>query len=253
MVGAAADLDPHRRPAAALGLASQPAPAVERLRRRFALRPRELGLVRTTADGHRITLRPGRPAARRRGRACSAGSRWALLLVLTLLAYAYVRRLLRPLRATSAQAWRASARGDFEPADPAARGATSSATWPSASTRMAHQPPGHARRQARAAAGHQPRAALPLTRARAQCRAGAAEGEHERDALLRDLAEMRDLISDLLESERLASRHAALQREPVDLAALVRELVADAVRRWQRSRSNSPPTLPPMPGRPRCA
>jgi signal transduction histidine kinase len=37
---------------------------------------------------------------------------------------------------------------------------------------------------------------------------------------------MRDLISDLLESERLASPHAALHREPVDLGALVRE-VAD--------------------------
>ena len=38
---------------------------------------------------------------------------------------------------------------------------------------------------------------------------------------------MRDLISDLLESERLASPHAALQREPIDLAALVREVVAE--------------------------
>ena len=38
---------------------------------------------------------------------------------------------------------------------------------------------------------------------------------------------MRELISDLLESERLASPHAALQRETVDLAALVRETVAE--------------------------
>jgi signal transduction histidine kinase len=47
-----------------------------------------------------------------------------------------------------------------------------------------------------------------------------------RDALLRDLADMRDLITDLLESERLASPHAALHREPVDLAALAGEVVA---------------------------
>jgi signal transduction histidine kinase len=47
-----------------------------------------------------------------------------------------------------------------------------------------------------------------------------------RDALLRDLGQMRDLISDLLESERLASPHAALHREPVDLAALAGEVVA---------------------------
>jgi signal transduction histidine kinase len=37
---------------------------------------------------------------------------------------------------------------------------------------------------------------------------------------------MRDLITGLLESERLAGGHAALQTERVDLAALVRELVA---------------------------
>jgi signal transduction histidine kinase len=37
---------------------------------------------------------------------------------------------------------------------------------------------------------------------------------------------MRDLVTDLLESERLASPHAALHREPTDLAALVTEVVA---------------------------
>ena len=36
---------------------------------------------------------------------------------------------------------------------------------------------------------------------------------------------MRDLISDLLESERLAAGPAALQRERVDLNALVRAVV----------------------------
>jgi len=47
----------------------------------------------------------------------------------------------------------------------------------------------------------------------------------QRDALLRDLAEMARLISDLLESERLAGRHAALNREPTELAQLAREVV----------------------------
>jgi signal transduction histidine kinase len=41
-----------------------------------------------------------------------------------------------------------------------------------------------------------------------------------------DLGEMRDLITELLESERLANGHAALHTEAVDLPALVRELVA---------------------------
>jgi signal transduction histidine kinase len=47
-----------------------------------------------------------------------------------------------------------------------------------------------------------------------------------RDPLLRDLALMRDLVSDLLESERLASPHAALQLEPTDLVALLKETIA---------------------------
>jgi signal transduction histidine kinase len=50
--------------------------------------------------------------------------------------------------------------------------------------------------------------------------------QQSRAALLRDLGLMRDLVADLLESERLASPHAALHREPTDLAALVAEVVA---------------------------
>jgi signal transduction histidine kinase len=65
----------------------------------------------------------------------------------------------------------------------------------------------------------------PLTRARLNAEL-VAPGE-SRDALLRDLGTMRDLITDLLESERLASGHAALQRETTDLNALVRGLVAE--------------------------
>jgi signal transduction histidine kinase len=44
--------------------------------------------------------------------------------------------------------------------------------------------------------------------------------------LLRDLQEMADLVTELLESERLGQGHAALQREPTDLGALAREFVA---------------------------
>jgi signal transduction histidine kinase len=44
--------------------------------------------------------------------------------------------------------------------------------------------------------------------------------------LLRDLNEMRDLITDLLESERLGAGHTALQTEPTDLADLVRDTAA---------------------------
>jgi signal transduction histidine kinase len=67
----------------------------------------------------------------------------------------------------------------------------------------------------------------PLTRARLN--AELVDEGPSRDALLRDLGEMRELISDLLESERLAAGHAALQREPVDLAALVEIAVHEQV------------------------
>jgi signal transduction histidine kinase len=61
----------------------------------------------------------------------------------------------------------------------------------------------------------------PLTRARlnTELLPDTPEVTPSRDALLRDL------ITDLLESERLASPHAALQREPTDLPALVAEVV----------------------------
>ena len=67
----------------------------------------------------------------------------------------------------------------------------------------------------------------PLTRARlnAELLPEDAATQPTRDALLRDLGQMRELIADLLESERLASPHAALQRTPTDLPALARALI----------------------------
>jgi signal transduction histidine kinase len=56
---------------------------------------------------------------------------------------------------------------------------------------------------------------------------------------------MRDLISDLLESERLASPHAALHREPVDLAALARE-VAGELEGGERVVIDAPTDLPAL-------
>jgi len=61
----------------------------------------------------------------------------------------------------------------------------------------------------------------PLTRARLHAEL-VAEGP-SRGALLDELAQMRDLISALLESERLGAGHSALQREAVSLAELLRE------------------------------
>jgi signal transduction histidine kinase len=65
----------------------------------------------------------------------------------------------------------------------------------------------------------------PLTRARLN--AELLDDSPERAALLKDLAEMRDLVATLLESERLQRGHAALQAVPLDLAALLHELAAE--------------------------
>lgn len=178
-------------------------------------------LTRRSADGHTIGFGLAGPAPDARPRRLG----WytlAALLLLTGLAFVWVRHLLRPLEAIGAGVGRFGS-GDFgtpivvrrrdELGDLAER-----------INRMAAGLHGmlDAKRALLLAISHELRS--PLTRARVNVEL-LPEGA-QRDALLRDLAEMRDLITDLLESERLAAGHAALHREPVDLAALVRE-VAD--------------------------
>lgn len=181
---------------------------------------------RSTADGHRLTFGLGTlPWQREPG-----GIGWitlALLLGLIALAYAYVRRLLRPLDDIRDGAQRFG-RGAFDQPIPLRRRDELGELAERINT-MAHDIEGmlDAKRALLLALSHELRS--PLTRARlnAELLPDAPEGGGERAALLRDLGEMRDLIGDLLESERLASPHAALQREAVDLAALVRETVAE--------------------------
>jgi signal transduction histidine kinase len=195
-------------------------PRDESLReRRFD--PSHWGLVRSSADGHRIGFGLAGPSPESRPRLFG----WftlAGLLLLTALAYAYVRHLLKPLEAIGEGVARFG-RGEFgqpivtahhdELADLADR-----------INRMAGSLQGmlDAKRALLLAISHELRS--PLTRARVNAEL-VGEGEH-RDALLRDLGEMRDLITDLLESERLVAGHAALQTESVDLVALVHEVAA---------------------------
>ena len=176
---------------------------------------------RDTADGHHLVFgvsawhwddHPG-------------GLGWGVLaglLGLTALAYAYVRRLLRPLDDIRAGALRLGD-GDFSKPIPLRRhdelGDLAGQVNTMAS-RLQHMLEGQ--RGLLLAISHELRS--PLTRARLHAEL-LADGS-ERDALLRDLGQMRDLISDLLESERLAAGSAVLRREPTDLNALVRERVA---------------------------
>jgi signal transduction histidine kinase len=186
-------------------------------------------LSRTTADGHRVIFGPAIPW---QGAPHGGMFGWitlALLLGLLVSAYAYVRRLLRPLDDIRAGAERFG-RGVFDTPIPLRRRDELGDLAGRINT-MAHDIEDmlNAKRGLLLALSHELRS--PLTRARLNAELLPASGEgsapRERDALLRDLGEMRDLISDLLESERLASPHAALRREEVDLAALVREVVAE--------------------------
>jgi signal transduction histidine kinase len=183
--------------------------------------PEIWGLVRTTADGHRITFGLVGPLHSERPRVFG----WitlAALLALTLAAYAYVSRMLRPLQHIGEGAARFGA-GDFSRTIPLVRRDELGdlAERVNAMAKGLHDML-DAKRALLLAISHELRS--PLTRARVNAEL-VGEGEHK-DALLRDLSEMRDLISDLLESERLAGGHAALQTERVDLAALAREVVA---------------------------
>jgi signal transduction histidine kinase len=183
-------------------------------------------LSRLLADGHRVSFSLDTPNWQN----APHGIGWltlALLLALIVGAYSYVRRLLRPLDDIRAGAERFGG-GQFDRPIPLRRKDELGDLAQRINT-MAHDIEGmlDAKRALLLALSHELRS--PLTRARlnAELLPDTPDSAPERSALLRDLNEMRDLISDLLESERLASAHASLQREPVDLAALVREVVSE--------------------------
>jgi signal transduction histidine kinase len=183
-----------------------------------------LTLTRLTADGHRIVFGLGEVPLRHQPRVIG----WvtlALLLLVTALAYGVVRHLLRPLAEIRAGAVRYG-RGEFDSPILVRRGDELGQLAGQINTmagELRHML--DAKRALLLAISHELRS--PLTRARLN--AELVDESSARDALLRDLGEMRELINDLLESERLAAGHRALQPEATDLAALVRQTVADVI------------------------
>jgi signal transduction histidine kinase len=184
---------------------------------------------RTTADGHLIQFGVSVKAWRDRPRYIGLVTLTALLL-LTWLAYTRVRRMLRPLEQIRAGAMRFGAGQFGKPIevpncrpDELAELAVTINTMGSDIHQMLE-----AKRALLLAISHELRS--PLTRARlnTELLPETPEVQPSREALLRDLALMRDLVTDLLESERLASPHVALHTEAVDLAALAHE-VADSL------------------------
>ncbi|HTN30368.1 MAG TPA: HAMP domain-containing sensor histidine kinase [Pseudomonas sp.] len=187
----------------------------------------ELLLQRNTADGHILTFGID-------GSAVDRGAQWrcyglSALLLLTLLAWLYVRRLLRPLDIIGDGARRFGA-GDFSQPIAARYADQPGELGELAATlnhmgREIHQML-EAKRALLLAISHELRS--PLTRARlnAELLPETPEILPQRDALLRDCQVMARLIEDLLESERLVG-HVALQREPVDVAALTRGVLQE--------------------------
>ena len=190
--------------------------------------PRSWGLKRTLSDGHVLRFGLVAPPDEQRPRWLS----WfamAALLVITGLAYLAVRHLLKPLDAIGAGV-AAYTEGRF--AQPIAQFAPKHRLRDDELGALATRIDGmagslagmlEAKRTLLLAISHELRS--PLTRARIN--AELLDETPERKALLRDLAEMRDLVATLLESERLQQGHAALQAAPLDLAALLRTLAAD--------------------------
>lgn len=183
-------------------------------------------LVRKTADGHRIEFGVNEAVFDRKPRLI--GYTLVALLVLTLLAFLYVRRLLRPLDDIRQGAQRFGS-GEFQTPIPVRHPERPDELGELAGTINTMGQDIHqmleAQRALLLAISHELRS--PLTRARlnTELLPEGAEVAPQREALLRDLGEMARLISDLLESERLAGRHTALHREATDPAALAREVI----------------------------
>lgn len=184
---------------------------------------------RMTADGHRIQFGISERILNQKPRFIG----WvtlAILLLLTWIAYTRVRRMLRPLDDIRAGALRFGA-GDFTQPIPVKQRRHVDELGELAATINTMGNDIHqmleAKRTLLLAISHELRS--PLTRARlnTELLPEYPDVQASRDALLRDLALMRDLVSDLLESERLASPHAALHRELVDLTSLVRDVVQE--------------------------
>jgi len=178
--------------------------------------------VRRLPDGHRIVFSLADPSHQQRVEHVGWAT-LAVLLLFTALAYAWVRHMLSPLAALRAGAIRYG-QGDFStPIEPRNRDELGDLAEQvnAMAARLHHML--DAKRQLLLAISHELRSPL----ARARMNAELIDESSERSALLRDLGEMRDLITDLLESERLANMqaggHSALQTEPSRLSALVHE------------------------------
>lgn len=198
--------------------------------------PDDIWFVRQSADGHRITF----GWAPHLWRVVPHATGWitlAALLLLVALAYAEVYRLLRPLSDIREGLQRFGC-GDFARPIPLRRHDDLGELTQQINTLATDiRAMLEAKRGLLLAMSHELRS--PLTRARlnAELLPDTPEFATERAALLRDLGEMGGMIADLLESERLASPHTALMREPVDLRALAQDVAQELAARGGKTQA----------------
>lgn len=199
--------------------------------------------MRKLPDGHTVTFGFAEPVpAAMLGPHYAGWATLALLLLSTLGAYAYVRHLFRPLDDIHEGAVRFS-RGEFAYRIPLRCHDELGDLTVQINTMAGEiQRMLEAKRAMLLAISHELRS--PLTRARVN--AELIDDSEAKTALLRDLAEMRDMVTDLLETQRLSGGHATLQREPAELNAVVREAI-DAHFPGREVITELAPGLPPLP------
>lgn len=144
-----------------------------------------------------------------------------LLLLVLILLHHVIQRLLRPIETLKSGAERIGDgdldhRVDVQCKDELGELARSFNSMAGDVQRMLES-----KRQLLLAISHELRS--PLTRARLSLEM--LEDETQREELKREINEMQELIEELLETERLGSRHRILNREETPLVALTRSLV----------------------------
>jgi signal transduction histidine kinase len=182
-------------------------------------------LTRRTADGHTIRFGLGDLEWRKHPTGPLLVTLVSLLF-LTALAYFAVRKLLSPLNDISAGAKRFG-QGDFKQPIPIRRKdelgdlATKINAMAIDIDSMLE-----AKRGLLLAISHELRSPLTRARVNVELLPENIDNTPSRDALLRDLAVMNQLISHLLETERLNDKHAVLHRQLTDVPALVQDVIS---------------------------
>lgn len=145
------------------------------------------------------------------------------LLLILLASYFLLRRMLRPVQDIKAGVMRMG-QGELEYRVPV-RADNDLGDLANSINNMASDIEGmlDAKRQLLLAVSHELRS--PLTRAKIAVQM--LEESSKRDSIEEDLQEMESLISEILETERMNSRHAALHRVPVDMTSLVGSVLSD--------------------------